>query len=294
MNPPMEPKTNNNSKRKKILRIVGILGAVILIFVGAWYWIYSSSHEWTDDAQIDAHIVQISSKVAGQVLKVNVDDNQRVKKGEVLVEIDPKDFQVRLDQAHASLHAAEAEARRAAADEARNKQLFARDQISRQVYDKFVADADVARAKAEVVRQQLAAGDLDLSYTKIAAPEVGRVTKRAVEIASFVQVGQPLMAIVPEQVWVTANFKETQLERLHPGQQVKIHVDAYPDHTFRGHIDSIQSGSGARFSLFPPENATGNFVKVVQRIPVKIVFDEPPSGYLLVPGMSVVPVVTLK
>ncbi len=294
MTPPTEPKPSGLSQKKKALRTVAICIGGLVFVAAVVYWLYSRTHEWTDDAMIDAHIMQISSKVAGQVLRVNVDDNQRVKKGDVLVEIDPKDFQVQLDQARASFLAAQAEARRAEADAARNKQLFARDQISRQVYDKFTADADVAKAKAEVARQQTEAATLDFSYTKIAAPDAGRVTKRSVEIASYIQVGQPLMAVVPDQVWVTANFKETQLERIRPGQPVNIHVDAYSGHTFRGHVESVQRGSGARFSLLPPENATGNFVKVVQRIPVKIVFDEPTDSYLLAPGMSVVPVVMVK
>jgi membrane fusion protein (multidrug efflux system) len=157
------------------------------------------------------------------------------------------------------------------------------------------AQAATAGATTEQLRAQVAQAELELSYTKIYAPETGRVTRKSVEEGALVQVGQPLMAIVPGDVWVTANFKESQIGRMAPGQSVEISVDAYPDKTFKGHVDSIQAGTGARFSLIPPENATGNYVKVVQRVPVKIVFDEPPDPkHMLAPGMSVVPEVKVK
>jgi len=141
----------------------------------------------------------------------------------------------------------------------------------------------------------LEAAELELSYTKIYAPETGRVTRKAVEVGALVQVGQPLMAVVPGEVWVTANFKESQIGKIRPGQSAEITIDAYSDKTFKAHVDSIQAGTGARFSLIPAENATGNYVKVVQRIPVKIVFDEPPDPqHLLAPGMSVVPQVKVR
>jgi len=156
--------------------------------------------------------------------------------------------------------------------------------------------AEGSKADAEKARAEVAQATLNLSYTKIIAPADGYVTKKNVEPGAFVQVGQSLMAIVRPNVWVTANFKETQLTHMHPGQPVTVSVDTYPDATFHGRVDSIQRGTGARFSLLPPENATGNFVKVVQRIPVKIVFDRPEelAKYRLVPGMSVVPEVNVK
>ena len=136
---------------------------------------------------------------------------------------------------------------------------------------------------------------MQLSYTKIYAPAAGRVTRKAVEVGALVQIGQPLMAVVPGEVWVTANFKESQIGTIRPGQPVEVIVDAYSDKTFKGRVDSIQAGTGARFSLLPAENATGNYVKVVQRIPVKIVFDEPlDPQHLLAPGMSVVPHVKVR
>jgi len=269
-----------------------VLAVAALAAAGA-YWQYSRFHEDTDDAVIEGHVVPISSKVSGQVEKVLVDDNQQVRKGDLLVQIDATDYRVRMDQARAELDAIEADARRAAVDEQRYKQLFDHDQVSRQAYDKAVADASVLKARAELARKKLDAAQLDLSYTRITAPEDGQIARKAVELRTFVQVGQALMTVVPQKMWVVANFKETQLGRMKPGQPVEIHVDTYPGHVFKGHVDSVQSGTGARFSLLPPENATGNFVKVVQRVPVKIVFDEPTEAFRLVPGMSVVPVVKL-
>jgi membrane fusion protein (multidrug efflux system) len=152
------------------------------------------------------------------------------------------------------------------------------------------AQAQSAGASIEELQAAVAQAELDLSYTKIYAPDTGRVTHKSVEQGALVQSGQPLMAIVPGDVWVTANFKENQIGRMQPGQPVEITVDAYPGKTFKGHVDSIQAGTGARFSLLPAENATGNYVKVVQRVPVKIVFDEPPDPqHMLSPGMSVLP-----
>src|SRR4029077_5032858 len=137
--------------------------------------------------------------------------------------------------------------------------------------------------------------ELNLSYTKITAPETGRITKKAVEPGDYVQTGQAIFSIVPDDVWVTANFKETQLTHMRPGQKVTIKVDAFPGRTLEGHVDSIQSGTGERFSLLPPENATGNYVKVVQRVPVKIAIDTPEDpNFRLAPGMSVVPKVTVR
>src|SRR5947209_423437 len=158
------------------------------------------------------------------------------------------------------------------------------------------AQAETAGATIEQLRAALEQAELELSYTKIYAPESGRVTRKAVEEGALVQVGQPLMAVVPGDVWVTANFTENQIGSLKPGQPVEIYIDAYPDKVFNGHVDSIQAGTGARFSLIPPENATGNYVKVVQRVPVKIDFDKDQldAQHTLAPGMSVVPEVKVK
>jgi len=274
--------------------VAGVLGVAGAVF-GGRYWLYARDHEDTDDAFIDTHVVMISPKVEGQAFKVYVDDNQQVKQGDPLVDIDPADYQVKLEQARAEVVAAEAEARKAAGDAVSAQELYAKDRISRQSYDHAAAEAEATKAQAELARQKLDATKLDLSYTRMASPISGKVTRKSVELRSYVHVGQPLMAIVPKQVWVTANFKETQLTRMRAGQKAAIRVDAYPGRDFPGHVDSLQAGTGARFSLLPPENATGNYVKVVQRVPVKIVFDDPPEALPpLSPGMSVVPAVDLR
>jgi membrane fusion protein (multidrug efflux system) len=283
----------SSPRSKKRLFVVGWIAALVLASLAA-YALYTHGRESTDDAFIDGHILPVNSKVFGQVMNVDVTDNQEVKKGDPLLEIDPVDFQLKIAQAKARLDAAQAEARRASVDAVRVKQLYDKDQASRQTLDQAAATAEVAQANADLAKANLDAAALDLAETRIAAPETGRVTKKAVELRTYVQVGQPLMALVTPDLWVTANFKETQLTRMKPGQKVEIEIDAYPDRAFHGHVDSVQSGTGARFSLFPPENATGNYVKVVQRVPVKIVFDEPPEAIArLAPGMSVVPVVKL-
>jgi membrane fusion protein (multidrug efflux system) len=434
-------------KKRPLYRRPAFLIAAILIFLvgailGVRYWLYARSHETTDDAFIDAHITQVSPKVSGYVVKLYVDANQQVNKGDLLAEIDPRDFQAKLDQAKAALaagearlkearsgvtltrantkanvqqaaasvqharagvgasqaqaaadrsrvsqagatidtaranlqqaraqlRAAEAELVRAQADVTRYQQLFGKDEVSRQQLDQATAAARTAEAQVRAAQERVSAAaaqveemqasrsaagenarkaqsevgaaeaqvnealgrlaqantgpqqvavseaqaqtagasieqlqaavaqaELELSYTKIYAPETGRVTHKSVEPGALVQVGQPLMAIVPGDVWVTANFKENQIGRIQPGQPVDINVDAFPDKVFKGRVDSIQAGTGAQFSLLPPENATGNYVKVVQRVPVKIVFAEPPDPkHLLAPGMSVEPEVKVR
>ena len=426
-------------------RVVLAIGLIVLLIggtVGIRYWLYARSHESTDDAFIDGHIVQISPKASGYVARVYVDDNQFVKVGDLLVELDARDYEARLDQARAALQAAlarqteaqttvsltrattaasvlqaratvrrarssveslragaassksrveqavsavstaeanleqakaqvlaaQAESVRANADVERYEALYSKDEIAKQQLDQAVATAHTANAQLEATRQrvlaataqvgearsshsaaadasrqaeaqigggqasvgealgQLARADtapqqiavtqaqsltagatteelraavhqaeLDLSYTKIYATETGYVTRKSVEQGALVQINQALLSIVPTNVWVTANFKENQIGSMVRGQPVEITVDSYPGVVFKGHVDSIQAGTGARFSLIPPENATGNYVKVVQRVPVKIVFDEPPGDkHLLAPGMSVVPEVDIR
>ena len=248
--------------RRRIVLAVGVVVAVAVLIFGARYIAYARAHESTDDAFIDGHIVGMSPKVASNVARVYVDDNTHVKAGDLLVELDPRDFEARLAQARGNLAAAQA------------------DQVAAQI-----AQGEAAVHQAE----------LQLSYTKLYAPDSGRITRKSVEPGAYVQVGQTLFSIVPDRVWVVANFKETQLRHMRPGQPAKVTVDAYPDRVFEGHVDSIQSGSGAAFSLLPPENATGNYVKVVQRVPVKIVIDEVlDPQHVLGPGMSAVPEVRVR
>jgi membrane fusion protein (multidrug efflux system) len=302
--------------------IVALAGLAIVI--GLIYLFYAMSHESTDDAFIQGHIVSVSSRVNGHVIAVEVNDNQQVQAGDLLVTLDPRDFQVSLDMARATLSAAQAtvqqnraqadkssvEAGRAHKDYDRYKQLFDVNggvtvqqvdnalALSQSAQAQYGADNNqvvVAQAKAAQAGAAVEQAELNLSYTKIQAPQAGRITNKAVEAGEYITVGQPLMMIVPQDVWVVANFKETQLKYMKPGQPVKIKVDAYSQKAFKGHIDSIQRGTGSVFSLLPPENATGNYVKVVQRVPVKIVFDEDPNATaMLSPGMSVIPEVKVK
>jgi membrane fusion protein (multidrug efflux system) len=309
--------------RSTITAVVIILAILALVF-GLRYLLFAMAHVSTDDAFVQGHLVSVSARVDGHIAKVHVNDNQWVQKGDLLTELDPQDFQVALDLARASLSAAQAvaeqsrtqvsiasvEAERAEKDYNRYRQIFdANGAVTQQQVDNAAAAAKSAAAQLEAASIQVAAAQakaseakaafnkaqLNLSYTKIYSPQSGRVTNKALEEGEYIKVGQPLMIIVPQEVWVIANFKETQLKNMEVGQPVKIKVDAYPRKILKGHIDSIQAGTGAIFSLLPPENATGNFVKVVQRVPVKIVFDEDPNETkMLSPGMSVVPEVKVK
>ena len=325
--------------------------AVAATGVSIAYYVHSLSFESTDDAFIDGHVVPVSSRVPGHVAKVYVEDNQLVKKGDLLAELDPADFETRLAAAQAALQAAQAtskaratgvaaaeadwqqskadlvaaEAReqRANAHLKRIESLVPQHAASQDSLDEATAAAHVAHADVTATREKINAkqsaieqaksaataaesgvrqaeaelkqATLNHSYTKIYAPIAGHVTRKSVEAGAFVQVGQPLLALVDPDVWVIANFKETQLAKMRPGQPVAVTVDTHPDVKFAAHVDSIQRGSGARFSLLPPENATGNYVKVVQRVPVKIVFDDLKQieQYGLGPGMSVVPTVKI-
>jgi membrane fusion protein (multidrug efflux system) len=278
-------------RRRRFTVAAAVVGLLLLAGAG-WFWWHASGRVSTDDAFIDGRIIRISAQVAGQVARVYVTDNQFVKDGDPLVQIDDREYRAQAGEADAAAKAAEVAAENAAADARRAEELFKRQLISRQAYDTAVATARARAAEAEAARKRAVEAALKVSYTQITAPEAGRVTNRTVEEGQYVQVGQSLMTIVPNDLWVVANFKETQLAKIRPGQPVLIRVDAYPGLVLHGHVDSIQAGTGARFSLLPPENATGNYVKVVQRVPVKIVFDEaPPERYVLGPGMSVVPTV---
>lgn len=307
---------------RKVAITVVIILSVIAVIMGIRYVRQALSYRSTDDAFIEAHVTAISSRVPGHILKVHVNDNQPVTVGDVLVELDPADYQAKLDaeqalleaarataqQSRAQIDAAIAEAQRTELDLKRYQQLVASDSATKQKLDYATAAAQAAAAQLEAAKKQIAVADartaqaqaatqqaaLALSYTKIVAPQGGKVTKKSVEPGEYVTVGQPLFAIVGKDVWVVANYKETQLKHMHVGQKAFVSVDAYPGKKLNAHVESIQSGTGARFSLLPPENATGNYVKVVQRVPVKIVFDEDPNVLSrLAPGMSVVPNVSV-
>jgi membrane fusion protein (multidrug efflux system) len=395
-------------------RIIAAVVAVLVI-IAAIVWLMSRGHESTDDAQIDGHITQIAARVGGPIVKVAVDNNDKVQAGALLVQNDPRDYQGALERARAELADAQAQAAaaragvpiarvearsgvstaaggvqeaeagigsadqqiqaaqanlvaaqarqrereatatKAARDVERLRGLVQKDEISQQQFDAAVAAADAAKAnvdaaKSDVVAAQAAiavaqqksaqaragatqarAGlasaqtapqqlqvtqsraaaaearvqqaqaalkqaELNLQYTTVKAPSTGVVSRKSVEIGQVVQAGQPLLALVDLQdVWVTANFKETQLNEMRPGQRAVVEVDALGGKEFNGHIDSIAAATGAKFSLLPPENATGNYVKVVQRVPVKIVFEPGQDpNHLLRPGMSVTPTVYVR
>ncbi len=292
--PARPPRWAARGRRRLLVVAAGVAVLALGIAGGVWYWI-ASGRVSTDDAFIAGQVVQISARVAGQVQRLLVTDNQPVKTGDLILVIDPREYEAAAQQAEAQAHAADVTARNAELDARRAAELWARRLISRQAYDTTLATARSAAADAEAAHKRAAAAQLTLSFTRVTAPTAGRVTNRSVEQGAYVQVGQALMAIVAKDLWVVANFKETQLTGIRPGQPVDIEVDAYPALSFHGHVDSIQAGSGAAFSLLPPENATGNYVKIVQRVPVKIVFDRlPPGSYTLGPGMSVVPTVRVR
>jgi membrane fusion protein (multidrug efflux system) len=276
--------TPNNAGGRKIA--LGLVLGLALAGAGAYGY---SIHGWesTDDAAIEGTVVSVSPRVAGHVAKVLVKDNQEVQKGDVLVEIDARDYQTRVDEAGARLKGDLAQRLKTQADLARYRALFARDEASKQTLDNAAAADASAEADCDYARADLRQAELNLSYTHVLAPQSGRVTHKSVEEGDYVPVGQELLALVPREAWVIANFKETQLKSMRPGQRAEISMDAYSG-KLTGHVDSIQDGTGARFSVLPPENATGNYVKVMQRVPVKIVFDSPAdAGKVLGPGMSV-------
>jgi membrane fusion protein (multidrug efflux system) len=391
------------------------IAAVVVIAIGLYFWLTTRGREATDDAQVDGRITQISSRVGGPIVKVNVDNNQAVNEGDLLVQIDPRDYEIavaraRADLADAQANAAaaktgvpiaqvetkagvstaaggvqqaeagvtgaeheiqvaqsnlasaqarvrekEATATKAARDVERMRGLAQKDEISQQQFDAVVAQADSARAAADAAKSEVASAqgaitvaeqraaqargsaaqaraglanaatapqqlkvsesraaaaearvqqaeaalkqaELNLQYTAVRAPGPGIVSRKTIEPGQVIQGGQPLLALVDlGKIWITANYKETQLKSMQPGQAATVEVDALGGKSFNGHVDSIAGATGAKFSLLPPENATGNFVKVVQRIPVKIVLDagQDPE-HRLRPGMSVTPTVRVR
>lgn len=312
---------------KKI--IISVLVVILAVF-GLAFYIHSSHYQHTDDAYLESHMVQVAPKVSGQIIEVYIDDNDKVKAGDLVAKIDPADYKVRYDElnaqyektmfqqsvAKANLNAANSEIELAQKDLNRYRKLYEAGAVSKQILDsqqtKYdlavahqhqaqndvfsnaknkVADADLKRIKAQ---KDLA--KLNLSYTNIYAPQDGYVTNKRVEKGAYVQQGQSLFTLVSEETWVVANFKESQLANMKPGQEVEIKIDTFGNKIFKGKVDSIQKASGAKSSLFPPENAVGSFVKIVQRIPVKIVFTDKvdTTKYQLAAGMSCVPKVKVK
>jgi len=249
----------------------------------------------TDDAYIEGRIHVIAPKIPGTIKAVKVEDNQRVKEGDLLIEIDPVDYELKVSEAQASLDMRKAAFEQAGRDKERAEALFKGEVLPKEKYENVLTAYSLAKAQVEVAEAQLRIVQRNLEYTKIYAPSDGHATKKSVETGNQVQPGQALMAVVSSDMWVVANYKETQLKNVRPRQEVSIKIDTYPGKVFEGHVDSIQRGTGAKFSMFPPENAAGNFVKVIQRIPVKIVFDgNPQEKYDLSIGMSVVPEIKVR
>lgn len=302
--------------------IVPSVTAIIFLICGIFYAVHTVYYKSTDDAFIEGHVITVAPRVSGPVMKLNIDDNQEVKKGDLLLEIDPNDYQAKLKETRAKLDEAKAalvnsenqvtktlsDLEYAQADFERYSKTFERGISSKQEYDSSLnkltaAQSNSKSAKARYdeltasikrLEAEVEQDELNLSYTKIYASSDGRITNRSVEQGNYVQVAQPMFSIVPEKMWIVANFKETQLANMQPGQPVQIKIDTYGGKKFQGKVDSIQRSTGARASLFPPENAVGSYVKIVQRVPVKIVFTEDISKYNIVPGMSVVPEVKVK
>ncbi len=344
-------------KRRPRIMTIGAAIVVLLIAGGLYYWITTRNLESTDDAYTDGRAITIAPQVSGVVLSLDVNDNQFVKKDQLLIHIDPrqfindrdqaegalatakaqyeglqlgaeiarKNFPAQLQQAQAQLANAKANLFKAQADYDRQKSLpkaaTTQQEVDAATAALKQAEAQVALADAQVVQNspvpqrigesdaqvgqlkgqieqaqgKLDQANLNLSWTLVKAPQDGWITKRNVEAGNYVTAGQQIFSIVAPEVWITANFKESQLADMRKGQPVRITVDAYPALDLRGHVDSIQLGSGSKFTAFPPENATGNFVKVVQRVPVKIVIDSGLKPDVPLPlGISVEPTVTVR
>ena len=265
---------------------------LLIAALGSGMWWMNRNKVETDDAFIAGRVVTIAPKVGGFITALHVNDNQNVKAGDVLAEIDPRDYQIKLDGLTASLEGAQADLDQAKADMER---LLAQSSLSASVQARQQSTTKVhtAQAKVDGLKAEIAKATTDLEHTRVIAPMDGTIAKRGIEVGSFVESGQALMAVVGTERWIVANFKETQLDKLRVDQAVEIEVDAYPELKLHGRIESLQNGTGSSFSAFPAENATGNFVKVVQRVPVKILLtDAPPADRPLAVGMSVVPVVT--
>ncbi len=323
---------------RRVLLVVVAVVVLAAIFPAIRYYRYFSSHVSTDDAYVDGSVGLISSRVTGTVVKVFVEDNWRVKSGDKLIELDPTDYRVRVNEAQAQLERArqtvdqlyaqvaaaqsglklaESQLNQARIDYNRAKALKTQGVVSSEYYDQATTGLRVALATQALAKHQmmqaeaalgaredharydrpivnqaraaLEAATLSLSYTVIKAPFEGIVTRKNVHVGHRVEVGQPLMALVPVRgLYITANYKETQLTDVRVGQPAEVEADIYPGYTYQAHVDSISIGTGSAFALLPPENATGNWVKVVQRVPVKIVLDQPePLDKPLRMGLSV-------
>ncbi len=354
-----DDRDDEQARKKRRPLIIGIAAVVVLLLAGGglYYWLSTRGKISTDDAYTDGNIVNVAPQVAGQVIALEVTDNQFVHKGDPLFRIDPRQFQFSREQAQGQLDASNAQianqklgveiARKnfpaalqlaqANLDSAKANLALQQANYDRQKslpklattqqdvdttasnYQQARAQVEQAQARliqampvqqnigqseqqvdqlkgqAEQARAQVDQANLNIEWSVVRAPQDGWVTKRNVNVGDYLSAGQQVMSLVTTDVWVTANYKETELDGMRPGQRVQIAVDAYPDLDLQGHVESIQRGSGSKFSAFPAENATGNFIKIVQRVPVKIVIDSGLRKDEPLPlGVSVVPTVMLK
>jgi membrane fusion protein (multidrug efflux system) len=346
-----EEKRPSFVRRHPFSILIGIIAILVVTAIGYIVWlIYFHPYESTDDAFVDARSFSLAAKVSGYVDEVPVTDNQHAQAGDVILKIDPRDYQIALDQANgqvgvakASVASAEAQiaAAGAAIDEAKAQQnssgaalQYAQDEAARQqqlvktgagsiqtsqqatsqlrqgqanyaqaeasvtsaLKNKASSEAQKASAVATLLQAQAQVEEAqqNLKYTTIVAAQPGRVVRLSGSKGQYLDAGQRISMFVPDDIWITANFKETQLADMRPGQPVAVTLDAYPDHQLKGKVVSVQPGSGTAFSLLPAENATGNYVKVTQRVPVKIVLDSWPADVSIGPGMSVLPTVTVR
>jgi len=290
----LQPQNSGQNKKKAFVIVAAVMA--VGLTAGYFYNRYRTTHVSTDDAFIDGNIHTISARVSGNVRTVSVVDNQRVKKGDVLVELDPADYRSKAEAARATLELQKANLRLAESELKRAKALYEQDVSTAERYDKAISTSEISRAQVKLAEEQLRQAELNLSYTRIISPSDGFITKKSVQTGNQVKDAQPLMAVVDlNNLYVVANYKETEMENIRPGMDVRITVDAYPGVIFKGQVDSIMAGTGVSFSLFPAENATGNYVKVVQRIPVKIVLAPgEDKDHILRVGMSVIPTVLIK
>ncbi len=325
-----EIQATEETKNKKMPLWLIITIAVVALGAVVYFVHDALRFQSTDDAYVETTTVSVAPKVSGEVVEVLVTDNQYVREGDVVARIDDVDYKIKLEQAEAkyertllnqknakaTFNARQTDIEVAKKDLDRYKSLYEKGAVSKQTLDNAQAKYDsavaghtsaeqgvfsskkdrVADADLKEIKAQRDWAAQQLKYTEIVAPQSGFVTSRRVEKGMYAQVGSPLFVIVPDNVWVVANFKENQLTNMKEGQPVDIKIDTYPNKVFKGEVESIQRSSGAKSSLFPPENAVGSFVKIVQRIPVKIVFTEDYDRvqYKVIPGMSVVPKVKVR
>jgi membrane fusion protein (multidrug efflux system) len=280
-------------RRHPFALAIGLLALLPIAAAGYLYWDYSQHFQSTDDAFIAARNFSMAPKVSGYITAVPVTDNQHVAAGDVIARIDDRDYRVALDQAKAQLAHDQALLEQAQKNLGRYQFLVQRNAIAQQQADDQGYLVEQTKSTVALDQAKVDAAQLDLSHTTISAAEAGRVVSLTAAVGQFAQAGTALTMFVPDEIWVTANFKETQLDAMRPGQKVTLAIDAYPDRLISGHVASVQPGSGTAFSLLPAQNATGNYVKIVQRVPVKIVIDAPPADAALGPGMSVVPTVRI-